>query len=87
MGVSLSRRAALQAGAVLLARPFIRQAHAAESIAFSTWSAAVDQVKAYLAGFEKQSGITVAYTNSPYAQYRETMDFVAWTAGAAAGVG
>lgn len=75
MGVPLSftRRTALQAGAVLMARPFIRPARAAEPLAFSTWSAAVDQVKAHLAGFEKQTGIAVAYTNSPFAQYRETM--------------
>ncbi len=68
----LSRRALVQAAA-LLPLPFIRPARAAEPLGFATWSAAVDQVKGHLAAFEKKTGVPVAYTNSPFAQYRETM--------------
>jgi multiple sugar transport system substrate-binding protein len=68
-----SRRTILSAGAATLASPFIGKAHAAEAINFATWSAAVDQVKAHVAAFEAKTGIPVAYTNSPYAQYRESM--------------
>ena len=67
----LSRRAILRAAP--LALPFIGTARAAEAINFATWSAAVDQVKAHLTSFEAKTGVPVAYTNSPYAQYRETM--------------
>jgi multiple sugar transport system substrate-binding protein len=70
---TLSRRTVLAAGTASMARPFITKAWAAEAINFATWSAAVDQVKAHLAAFETKTGIQVAYTNSPYAQYRETM--------------
>ncbi|GAC1340350.1 MAG: extracellular solute-binding protein [Acetobacteraceae bacterium] len=71
----LTRRRALASSAAGLAAPFLTPGigRAAEALNFSTWSAAVDQVKAHLAGFEKQSGIPVAYTNAPFAQYRETM--------------
>ena len=58
---------------MLLAQPFTHPARAAEMLNYATWSAAVDQVKAHLTDFEKETGISVAYTNSPFAQYRETM--------------
>ncbi len=75
----VTRRRVLQAGAagVAAAAPgttlLARRANAAEPINFATWSAATDQVKAHLAGFEKQGGAAVAYTNAPFAQYREAM--------------
>ena len=40
---------------------------------FNTWSAAVDTVKSHLTGFEAKTGIKVNYSNSPWAQYRDTM--------------
>ena len=40
---------------------------------FHTWSAAVDTVKSHLTGFEAKTGIKVNYSNSPWAQYRDTM--------------
>ena len=40
---------------------------------FHTWSAAVDTVKSHLTAFEAKSGIKVNYSNSPWAQYRDTM--------------
>ena len=78
----LSRRSLLKAtasgvaAAGLSAAPFltgVRQARAAEPINFATWSAAVDTVKSHLAAFEAKTGIKVNYSNSPWAQYRETM--------------
>jgi multiple sugar transport system substrate-binding protein len=49
------------------------RALAAEPIHFATWSAAVDTVKSHVAAFEAKYGVKVAYTNSPWAQFRETM--------------
>jgi len=50
-----------------------RAAHAdAEPLHFVTWSAAVDQVKSHLAAFEQKTGVKVDYSNSPWANYRET---------------
>jgi multiple sugar transport system substrate-binding protein len=49
------------------------RALAAEPINFATWSAAVDAVKSHIAAFEAKTGVKVNYTNSPWAQYRETM--------------
>jgi multiple sugar transport system substrate-binding protein len=49
------------------------RALAAEPINFATWSAGVDTVKSHIAAFETKTGIKVNYTNSPWAQYRETM--------------
>lgn len=72
-GPTLSRRSALASGAAALALPLAPRARAADPIGYSTWSAAVDQVKAHVAGFEKKTGLSVAYSNSPFAQYRETM--------------
>jgi len=59
------------AGSGLL--PLARQARAADSLNFFTWSAAVDSVKSHLGKFEKKTGIQVTYNNAPYAQYRDTM--------------
>ena len=38
-----------------------------------TWSAAVDLVKSHLTAFETRTGLKVNYSNSPWAQYRDTM--------------
>ena len=40
---------------------------------FHTWSAGVDTVKSHLTGFEAKTGLKVNYSNSPWAQYRDTM--------------
>ena len=42
-------------------------------INYATWSAAVDLVKSHVTAFETSSKLKVNYTNSPWAQYRETM--------------
>lgn len=49
-----------------------RAAAAGPSVSLATWSAAVDTVKAQLAAFEAKTGVSVAYSNSPWAQYRES---------------
>lgn len=75
----LSRRSFLRAtasgvaAAGLSTSPYLREARAGEPINFATWSAAVDTVKRHLATFEAKTGIKVNYSNSPFAQYRETM--------------
>ena len=46
---------------------------AADPLYFATWSAAVDTVKSHLAAFEAKTGLKVEYSNSPWAQFRETM--------------
>jgi multiple sugar transport system substrate-binding protein len=51
----------------------LRRAYAAEKITFAGWTAAVDQVKAHITAFEKETGITVDYVNAPWAQYRDAM--------------
>lgn len=38
-----------------------------------TWSAGVDVVKSHLTAFEAKTGIKVNYSNSPWAQYRDSM--------------
>jgi multiple sugar transport system substrate-binding protein len=48
-------------------------AAANEPIHFATWSAAVDTVKSHIAAFEGKTGLKVEYSNSPWAQFRETM--------------
>ncbi|MEY3379698.1 MAG: ABC transporter substrate-binding protein [Hylemonella sp.] len=58
------------AGSGLLALPGHAQAGA---LNFHTWSAAVDTVKSHLTAFEAKTGIKVNYSNSPWAQYRDTM--------------
>ena len=40
---------------------------------FHTWSAGVDTVKSHLTGFEAKTGLKVNYSNSPWAQYRDSM--------------
>lgn len=67
----IPRRTLLQAAA--LAIPALHTARAADPLTFATWSAAVDEVRAHLAAFTQKTGIQVNYTNSPFAQYRETM--------------
>jgi multiple sugar transport system substrate-binding protein len=71
-----SRRSFLKASAVGLAAAGVgagRARAADEPIYFATWSAAVDTVKSHIAAFEAETGIKVAYSNSPWAQYRESM--------------
>lgn len=75
---SMSRRSLLKtAGAALASMPALgglsTSAHAADPIAFATWSAAVDLVKSHLTAFEQKTGQKVDYSNSPWAQYREAM--------------
>lgn len=50
-----------------------RSALAAEPVHFATWSAAVDTVKSHIAAFEAKTGVRVDYSNTPWAQFRETM--------------
>ncbi len=74
----LNRRAFIQgtsaaalAGAAGLTFP--GRGLAAETVNFATWSAAVDNVKAHIAAFEAANpGISIAYSNAPWAQYRES---------------
>ena len=73
----LSRRFLLKASAagvmVGLGNRAERALAADDPVYFATWSAAVDTVKSHIAAFEAKTGIKVAYSNSPWAQYRETM--------------
>ena len=72
----LSRRSLLKTSATGLAAAGVLgrgAAFAADAVNFATWSAAVETVQSHIAAFEARSGIKVAYTNSPYAQYRESM--------------
>jgi multiple sugar transport system substrate-binding protein len=58
------------AGTGVLALP----AHAQGApVNFHTWSAGVDTVKSHLTAFEAKTGIKVNYSNSPWAQYRDSM--------------
>ena len=50
-----------------------RHAFAADPVNFFAWSAGVDQVKSHISAFEAKSGIKVAYSNAPWAQYRDTL--------------
>lgn len=74
---SLSRRSFLQRSAAGLAAATtlggIPRASADEPIYFETWSAAVDTVKSHIAAFEEKTKLKVMYSNSPWAQYRETL--------------
>jgi multiple sugar transport system substrate-binding protein len=75
---ALSRRRLLRlagaAGAAgILTHGRRAQAQAADTINFTTWSAAVDQVKSHITAFEKKTGLKVNYQNFPFAQYRETL--------------
>jgi multiple sugar transport system substrate-binding protein len=73
----VSRRTFLKAAAASVGAASVAgrvgPALAADPINFATWSAAVDTVQSHIAAFEAKTGIKVAYTNSPYAQYREAM--------------
>ena len=46
--------------------------YAAQPLNFYTWSAAVDTVKSHANAFEKKFQIPVNYSNSPWAQYRDS---------------
>src|SRR5262245_29724669 len=74
---SVSRRSFLKVSAAgVAAASVIGSAggvRAADPVYFATWSAAVDTVKSHLAAFEAKSGLKVEYSNSPWAQFRETM--------------
>lgn len=74
---AFSRRALLKSSAAGLAAATVLgrtgAVRAAEPINFATWSAGVDTVKSHITAFEAKTGIKVAYTNSPWAQYREAM--------------
>lgn len=74
---SLSRRSFLKSSAAGLAAAAalgrFGRASAREPVYFSTWSAAVDTVKSHIAAFEAKTGIKVEYSNTPWAQYRETL--------------
>ena len=73
----LSRRAFLQGSAAGLAAATtlgrVPRASADAPIYFETWSAAVDTVKGHIAAFETKTGLKVMYSNTPFAQYRETL--------------
>lgn len=67
---TLLQGAALGLGsAVLPAMPHMANAQA-NRVAFTAWSAAVDQVQAHITAFQEATGIQVAYENFPWAQYR-----------------
>lgn len=74
---SIGRRELLKysaaAGVLGALEPLARRALGAEKITFAAWAAAVDQVKAHITAFEKETGIAVEYVNAPWAQYRESM--------------
>src|SRR4051794_34617330 len=77
MGRTITRRNFLKNTAVgaatlgVVGRP--QSLLAADPLYFTSWSAAVDQVKSHLAAFEQKTGLKVEYSNSPWAQYRETL--------------
>ena len=75
---TITRRALLRSSAAAglvgaLDSRFAPSALGGERITFAAWAAAVDQVKAHITAFEKETGITVEYINAPWAQYRESM--------------
>jgi multiple sugar transport system substrate-binding protein len=73
---STSRRSFLKTSAAGLAASALApvgRALAAEPIHFATWSAAVDTVKSHVAAFEAKTGLQVDYSNTPWAQFRESM--------------
>jgi multiple sugar transport system substrate-binding protein len=71
---TLSRRAllgtAVSAGAASLLGARAGRAQAPGVVNFTTWSAAVDQVKSHIGAFEEATKIKVNYENLPWAQYR-----------------
>ncbi len=72
-----SRRSFLQGSAAGLAAATVLgrvpRASADAPIYFETWSAAVDTVKSHISAFEAKTGLKVMYSNTPWAQYRETL--------------
>ena len=68
----LKYAAAGLAGGAVLGRVGAAQA-AARPVEFYIWSAAVDQVKSHITGFEQKTGLKVNLSTSPWAQYRETL--------------
>lgn len=69
----VTRRTALQGMAAALALPGVAAAQGAAPLNFVGWSAAVDQVKAQIAAFERATGQRVNYENFPWAQYRTAL--------------
>ncbi|WP_274631098.1 ABC transporter substrate-binding protein [Arvimicrobium flavum] len=66
-----SSSAAMLAGGAGLSLPM--SARAAETIHFSTWSAAVDLVQSHISAFEAANpDVKISYSNAPWAQYRES---------------
>jgi multiple sugar transport system substrate-binding protein len=74
---TLSRRAllgtALSAGAASLIGTRPSRAEAPGTVNFTTWSAAVDQVKSHIGAFEEATKIKVNYENFPWAQYHTSV--------------
>ena len=75
----LSRRTLMQGAGAAAATPLVAAlarsalAQSGEAINFTAWSAAVDQAKSHVTGFEKATGIRVNYENFPAAQFRATL--------------
>lgn len=65
-------KAAGAAGSTLLL-PAHQALAASDTVNFFAWSAGVDQVKSHISAFEKKTGLKVAYSNAPWAQYRDIM--------------
>jgi multiple sugar transport system substrate-binding protein len=65
-------KAAGAAGSALLL-PAHSAFAANDTVNFFGWSAGVEQVKSHISAFEKKTGLKVAYSNAPWAQYRDTM--------------
>jgi multiple sugar transport system substrate-binding protein len=76
---NISRRHVLQGGVAAAATPLVSAlagsafAQSGEAINYTTWSAAVDQAKSHVTGFEKATGIKINYENFPAAQFRATL--------------
>jgi multiple sugar transport system substrate-binding protein len=79
MKVSVDRRTLLAGIGTSVAMPLFglplwpTPAMAAETINYTAWSAAVDQVESHIDAFHKATGINVNYSNFPGAQFRSTL--------------
>ncbi len=74
MKSELTRRGILQGlAAAGMVAPGMAAAQAAGSLNFIGWSAAVDQVKAHISAFERDTGVRVNYENFPWAQFRTAL--------------
>lgn len=73
MTLQINRRSMMQALAGLTLAPGLARAQPAGAVNFVGWSAAVDQVKAEIAAFERATGLHVNYENFPWAQYRTAL--------------